>query len=32
MAYVAPVHKPTSIRHAVRLRLLSTDQEDLVTA
>ncbi|KJZ79173.1 hypothetical protein HIM_01324 [Hirsutella minnesotensis 3608] len=32
MAYVAPVHKPTSIRHALRIRFLSPDQEDLVLA
>ncbi|POR38059.1 DNA damage-binding protein 1a [Tolypocladium paradoxum] len=32
MAYVAPVHKPTSIRHALRIRFLSPDHEDLVVA
>ncbi|KAK4085198.1 uncharacterized protein Triagg1_188 [Trichoderma aggressivum f. europaeum] len=32
MAYVAPVHKPTSIRHALRIRFLSPDIEDLVVA
>lgn len=32
MAYVAPVHKPTSIRHALRIRFLSPDHEDLVLA
>ncbi|KAK0391347.1 hypothetical protein NLU13_0848 [Sarocladium strictum] len=32
MSYVAPVHKPTSIRHAVRLRLLDADHEDLAIA
>ncbi|KAF4513191.1 hypothetical protein G6O67_000493 [Ophiocordyceps sinensis] len=32
MAYVAPVHKPTSIRHALRLRFLSPHHEDLVVA
>ncbi|KAM4060464.1 mono-functional DNA-alkylating methyl methanesulfonate N-term domain-containing protein [Hirsutella rhossiliensis] len=32
MAYVAPVHKPTSIRHALRIRFLSPHHEDLVLA
>ncbi|KFA77928.1 hypothetical protein S40288_02544 [Stachybotrys chartarum IBT 40288] len=32
MAYVAPIRKPTSIRHALRIRLLSPNHEDLVVA
>lgn len=32
MSYIAPVHKPTSIRHALRIRFLSPDVEDLVVA
>ncbi|RCI10650.1 hypothetical protein L249_4429 [Ophiocordyceps polyrhachis-furcata BCC 54312] len=32
MAYVAPVHKPTSIRHALRIKFLSSDGKDLVLA
>lgn len=32
MAYVAPVHLPTSIRHAVRLQFTSPDHDDLVVA
>ncbi|KAF7544227.1 hypothetical protein G7046_g9827 [Stylonectria norvegica] len=32
MAYVAPIHKATSIRHALRARLLDPDIEDLIVA
>ncbi|XWW93905.1 hypothetical protein V2A60_001844 [Cordyceps javanica] len=32
MAYVAPVHLPTSIRHAIRLQFSSPDHEDLIVA
>ncbi|OAA48405.1 DNA damage-binding protein 1 [Metarhizium rileyi] len=32
MSYIAPVHKPTSIRHALRIRFLSPHVEDLVVA
>ncbi|KAM3511504.1 hypothetical protein MY11210_004862 [Beauveria gryllotalpidicola] len=32
MAYIAPVHLPTSIRHAVRLQFSSPDHEDLIVA
>lgn len=32
MSYIAPVHKPTSIRHALRIRFLDADHEDLVLA
>ncbi|KAK0641745.1 mono-functional DNA-alkylating methyl methanesulfonate N-term-domain-containing protein [Cercophora newfieldiana] len=30
MAYIAPIHKPTSVRHALRSHLLSGDEESLV--
>ncbi|KAG6183092.1 hypothetical protein E4U25_003974 [Claviceps purpurea] len=32
MSFIAPVHLPTSIRHALRIRFLSPDVEDLVVA
>ncbi|KOS23285.1 DNA damage-binding protein 1 [Escovopsis weberi] len=32
MSYIAPIHKPTSVRHALRTRLRSPDAEDLVIA
>ncbi|KAH6995588.1 mono-functional DNA-alkylating methyl methanesulfonate N-term-domain-containing protein [Ilyonectria sp. MPI-CAGE-AT-0026] len=32
MAYVAPIHRATSIRHALRAKLLSPDIDDLVIA
>ncbi|PHH64423.1 hypothetical protein CDD81_4644 [Ophiocordyceps australis] len=32
MSYFAPVHRPTSIRHALSIRLLSPDHQDLVVA
>ncbi|KAK3318984.1 mono-functional DNA-alkylating methyl methanesulfonate N-term-domain-containing protein [Apodospora peruviana] len=32
MAYIAPIHRPTSVRHALRSNLLSEDQESLVLA
>ncbi|KAL2259215.1 hypothetical protein VTK26DRAFT_7185 [Humicola hyalothermophila] len=32
MAYIAPIHKPTSVRHALSCRLLSPDEESLVLA
>ncbi|KAK5987970.1 DNA damage-binding 1-like protein [Cladobotryum mycophilum] len=32
MSYIAPIHKPTSVRHALRIRFLSPDTEDLVIA
>ncbi|OAQ87918.1 UV-damaged DNA binding protein [Purpureocillium lilacinum] len=32
MSYVAPVHKPTSVRHALRIRFLDPEHEDLVLA
>ncbi|KAF7534017.1 hypothetical protein G7Z17_g13430 [Cylindrodendrum hubeiense] len=32
MAYVAPIHRATSIRHALRAKLLSPDIDDLIVA
>ncbi|KAK8212136.1 DNA damage-binding protein 1 [Phyllosticta capitalensis] len=32
MAYIAPIHRPSSIRHALKLRLLAPDEECLVVA
>ncbi|KAL8719275.1 MAG: hypothetical protein Q9225_003705 [Loekoesia sp. 1 TL-2023] len=32
MAYLAPIHRPSSVRHALKLRLLSEDEESLVVA
>ncbi|KAL8673948.1 MAG: hypothetical protein Q9168_001643 [Polycauliona sp. 1 TL-2023] len=32
MAYIAPIHRPSSIRHALKIRLLSPDEESLVVA
>ena len=32
MAYVAPVHRATSVRHALRMRFTSPDEDDLVIA
>ncbi|KAH7319875.1 mono-functional DNA-alkylating methyl methanesulfonate N-term-domain-containing protein [Stachybotrys elegans] len=32
MAYVAPIRKPTSIRHALLMRIISPDEDDLVIA
>lgn len=32
MAYVAPIHRATSIRHALRAKLVDPDMEDLVIA
>jgi DNA damage-binding protein 1 len=31
MAYVAPIHRPSSIRHALRIRLLP-EEDSLVVA
>ncbi|KAK2070555.1 hypothetical protein P8C59_005040 [Phyllachora maydis] len=30
MAYIAPIHQPSSVRHALRMNLLSADEENLV--
>ncbi|MCJ1394552.1 hypothetical protein MMC18_007431 [Xylographa bjoerkii] len=32
MAYLAPIHRPSSVRHALKLRFLSKDEECLVVA
>lgn len=32
MAYLAPIHRPSSVRHALKLRLLQEDEESLVVA
>lgn len=32
MAYIVPIHRPTSVRHALKLRLLSSEEECLVLA
>lgn len=32
MAYLAPIHCGTSVRHAIKLNLLSPDEESLVLA
>ncbi|KAL2126924.1 hypothetical protein VTI74DRAFT_11601 [Chaetomium olivicolor] len=32
MAYVAPIHRPSSVRHALRCYLLSAEEESLVLA
>ncbi|KAL2267250.1 hypothetical protein VTJ83DRAFT_4527 [Remersonia thermophila] len=32
MAYIAPIHRPSSVRHALRSRLLSDTEESLVLA
>jgi DNA damage-binding protein 1 len=32
MAYIAPIHRPSSVRHALRSCLLSDEEESLVLA
>jgi DNA damage-binding protein 1 len=32
MAYVAPIHRATSIRHALRANVLDPDIDDLIVA
>jgi DNA damage-binding protein 1 len=32
MAYVAPIHRPSSIRHALKLAFLASDEDCLVVA
>ncbi|KAL8666277.1 MAG: hypothetical protein Q9202_001546 [Teloschistes flavicans] len=32
MAYLAPIHRPSSVRNALRIKLLSPDEESLVVA
>jgi len=32
MAYLAPIHRPSSVRHAIKLSFLSPDSDDLIIA
>jgi len=32
MAYLAPIHRPSSVRHAIKLSFLSPDSDDLIVA
>ncbi|KAL8922971.1 MAG: hypothetical protein Q9172_003349 [Xanthocarpia lactea] len=32
MAYLAPIHRPSSVRHALKIRFLSPDEDSLVVA
>jgi DNA damage-binding protein 1 len=32
MAYIAPIHRPSSVRHALRSRVFSDEEESLVLA
>ncbi|KAK5730722.1 hypothetical protein LTR15_000660 [Elasticomyces elasticus] len=32
MAYLAPIHRPSSVRHAIKLSFLTPDSEDLIVA
>jgi hypothetical protein len=32
MAYVAPIHRPSSVRHALQLQLVAGERESLVLA
>jgi hypothetical protein len=32
MAYIAPIHRPSSVRRALKLNLLGADEESLVVA
>ncbi|QIW99371.1 hypothetical protein AMS68_004889 [Peltaster fructicola] len=32
MAYIAPIHRPSSVRHAIRLDFLAPESEDLILA
>jgi len=32
MAYIAPIHQPSSIRHALKLNFFSSEEECLVVA
>lgn len=32
MAYLAPIHRPTSVRHAIKLQFLQPDEDCLVVA
>lgn len=32
MAYIAPIHQPSAVRHALKLNLLDPEEESLVVA
>jgi DNA damage-binding protein 1 len=32
MAYIAPIHRPSSVRHALKLNFLAPDEDCLVVA
>jgi len=32
MAYIAPIHRASSVRHALQARLLSADEDSLILA
>lgn len=32
MAYIAPIHRPSSVRHAIKISFLSPDSDDLIVA
>lgn len=32
MAYIAPIHRPSSVRHALKLCFRDPEEEDLVVA
>ncbi len=32
MAYVVPIHRPSSVRHALKLRFLGPTEETLIVA
>jgi DNA damage-binding protein 1 len=32
MAYIAPIHRPSSVRHALKLSFLDAEEECLVVA
>ena len=32
MAYLAPIHRPTSVRHAIKLQFLAPNEDCLVVA
>jgi DNA damage-binding protein 1 len=32
MAYIAPIHRPSSVRHALKLSFLAVDEDTLVVA
>jgi DNA damage-binding protein 1 len=32
MAYIAPIHRPSSVRHALKLNFMTADEDCLVVA